>query len=125
MKILLQLCVVFAICLLGEGLSIILPFPIPGTVISMVILFLLFLFKILKVDQIQESAGFFVKNMALFFIPASVGLLESYSKVSDQVWVLLAITTIAAFLTYTVTIFTVTGAMKIQKYFSKRKDSHT
>ena len=41
MKIIEQICVVFAICLAAEGISAILPFPFPASVLSMVLLFVL------------------------------------------------------------------------------------
>ena len=118
MKIMYQLAIVFAICLIGEGISMILPFPVPGTVLSMIILFILLVLKIIKIEQIREKADFLLKNMAFFFIPAGVGLLASYAEAVDYIWPLLAVITIASFLTYTAAIFTVAGVMKLQNYFS-------
>lgn len=121
MKMMFQICTVFTICFIGELISSALPFPVPGTVLSMIFLFLLLYFKFLKVDQMKESADFFLKNMSFFFIPASIELLESYSQVADSVWILIAIAVITAVLTYVVTIYTVAGVMKLQNYISKKK----
>ena len=52
MKILTQLTILFAICLVGQLLAEWLPFPFPGSVISMIILLLLLLFKVLKPKHI-------------------------------------------------------------------------
>ena len=41
MKMILQIGVVLGICLLGEGISLLLPIPFPGSVIAIVLLFLL------------------------------------------------------------------------------------
>ena len=55
MKLLLQIGVVFLICLLGEGIALILPFPFPGSVIAMILLFLLLLFGALKIAELQKQ----------------------------------------------------------------------
>ena len=39
MKIILQIGIVLGICFLGEGLEMLLPFPFPASVISMILLF--------------------------------------------------------------------------------------
>ena len=64
MKILTQLTILFAICLVGQLLAEWLPFPFPGSVISMIILLLLLLFKVLKPKHIAETSEFLLKNMA-------------------------------------------------------------
>ena len=56
MKTLLQIGIVFLICLIGEIISLILPFPFPGSVIAMILLFLLLLFGALKVEHIRPSS---------------------------------------------------------------------
>ena len=38
MSVLAQLAVIFAVCLVGEGISALLPIPFPATVLAMVIL---------------------------------------------------------------------------------------
>ena len=76
MKIIEQICVVFAICLAAEGISAILPFPFPASVLSMVLLFVLLATKVLHPDHIREKSEFLLDNMALFFVPACVSLLK-------------------------------------------------
>lgn len=76
MKIIEQICVVMAICLVAEGISAILPFPFPASVLSMVLLFLLLAAKVLRPDHLREKSEFLLSNMALFFVPACVGILK-------------------------------------------------
>ena len=42
MGIMAQIGIVLAVCLVGEGIAALLPIPFPASVISMVLLFLLF-----------------------------------------------------------------------------------
>ena len=51
MKILVQISVVFGICFLGEGLARIL--PLPGSVISMILLLILLLSRAVKPEHIR------------------------------------------------------------------------
>lgn len=122
MKLLLQIGVVFLICLLGEGIALILPFPFPGSVIAMILLFLLLFFGALKVDNIRQKVEFMQQNMAFFFIPAGVGILE-YFDVLQATWLpFLLICVITTILTFAATALTVTLVMKLQRHFEKKKE---
>ena len=74
-KLLVQIGIVFGICLVGEGIAAVLPFAFPASVLSMLLLFVLLLCGVLKVEHIREKGDFLLKNMAFFFIPSGVALL--------------------------------------------------
>lgn len=76
MQPLLQIGVVFAVCLAGEAISAVLPFAFPASVISMVLLFLLLCLRVLRPGQLAQISGFFLDNMPVFFIPACVGIIN-------------------------------------------------
>ena len=76
MNVLTQLAILLLICFVGEGVALLLPIAFPSSVISMILLFLLLLTGALKLRQIEDAADFLTKNMAFFFIPAGVGLLD-------------------------------------------------
>ena len=46
MKMMFQIGILFLVCLAGHAVSALLPFPVPGTVIAMIFLFLLLLFPL-------------------------------------------------------------------------------
>ena len=77
MKYLFQAGIVFGVCLLGELLSKVI--PIPTSVLSMVLLFVLLLLKWIKPRHIEHFGNFLLKNMAFFFIPAGVAIMEPVS----------------------------------------------
>ena len=60
---------------LGQLLSLLIHGFIPGSVIGMILLFLSLFFKILKPDNVKNVATVITKNMAVFFVPAAVGLM--------------------------------------------------
>ncbi|MGI5957931.1 MAG: CidA/LrgA family protein [Massiliimalia sp.] len=122
MKIVLQVAIVFGVCWIGNIISALLPIPFPGSVISMILLFILLLCKVVKVEHIQEKANFMLKNMAMFFIPAGVGIMEQYSAVKGAVLPLLTICLVSTVLTFGATAFTIRGVTALQRKLSKTKD---
>ena len=64
-----ELAVLFGLCLLCEGLTALLPFPLPGSVLSLLLLLVLLLTGVLKERHIGRVSAFFTGNMAFFFIP--------------------------------------------------------
>ncbi len=73
MKVILQIGVVFGVCLIGEAAACFLPFPFPASVLSMILLFLLLCLKVLKIDHIRQKADFLLQNMAFFLYPGGSG----------------------------------------------------
>ena len=87
----------------------------------MILLFLLLLFKVLKVEHIEEKASFVLNNMAFFFIPAGVGVMEYFDILGAYLVPFLVICVVSTILTFAVTAWTVTGVMRLQEYIAKRK----
>lgn len=63
---------------------------IPGSIIGIVILFLLLEFKIISEEKIKDLADFLLDNMALFFIPAGVSLIQSLGLIKENAILLLS-----------------------------------
>jgi len=121
MKLLWQIGLVFGVCLLGQVIAALLPVAFPGSVISMVLLFLLLLFRLVKVDHIQQKADFLLKNMAFFFIPAGVGILAQFDLIKDHILALLAVVVITTLLTFGSTALVVQGIIALQDRWDARK----
>lgn len=121
MKLLVQIAVVFGICLVGEGIAAWLPIPFPSSVISMILLFLLLLAGALKPHHIKEKADFLMKHMAFFFIPAGVGIMEQYTLVKDSLLPLLLVVVLTTLITFSVAAFTVQGVLALQRRLEKKK----
>lgn len=120
MKIILQIGIVLGICLLGEGIKMFLPFPFPAGIISMILLFILLCTGCLKREHVNEKSNFLLQNMAFFFIPAGVGILSNYDALKGSILPLFAVCLLTTVITFTVTVFTVKGVMRLQK--GKRED---
>ncbi|MCY7009240.1 CidA/LrgA family protein [Fusobacterium simiae] len=75
-----QILIILVISLIGQYLSDIISFPIPRTIISSIILFLLLEFKILKVEYFKEVVNISRKHLAFFFLPVGVGIMTQFDS---------------------------------------------
>lgn len=123
MKYLRQFAIILFISLLGELLRILIPLPIPASVYGVVLMLVALTTGILKVHQVKEAADFLIEIMPVMFIPAGVGLLESWPAL-QPVWVPIVLITLLT----TVIVMAVTGqvAQKIIRKEQKKngKVSH-
>ncbi len=72
------IAILLAILLTGEAIAA-LGVPMPGSVIGMLILATSLSTGIVKKRWIEGTATFLLRNMALFFVPAGVGLMAHVS----------------------------------------------
>lgn len=66
-----------------------LPFAFPGSIIGMLLLFLLLNFQLVKLHWLEASGGLLLRHMALLFIPVAVGLLAYLDTVLASLTVIL------------------------------------
>ena len=123
MKIIRQIGIIFAICWFSEVIESILPFSFPASVTGMILLFICLAAGILKIEHVQEKAGFLLENMAFFFIPAGVGILEHYESVKGVILPLLAVCVITTVLTFAAASLTVRATVAVQKRIASGKDA--
>lgn len=114
-EIILGISIILFFSFLGNFLSRYIPISIPGSVIGMILLFLSLTFNIIKSSQIEKVSNFLIGNLALFFVPAGVGIIDKYAEIkNDLISILLII-----FLT---TILAMVICAKIIDYLIKRKE---
>lgn len=51
-------------------------FPLPGSILGILVLFLLLQFRIVKLEWIELGAAWLLAELLLFFIPAAVGVMN-------------------------------------------------
>ncbi len=79
MKYIKQFAIISFISLIGEALGHIIPLPVPASIYGVVILFLCLEFKIIPLAAVKETGLFLVSIMQILFIPATVGLIDTWS----------------------------------------------
>lgn len=83
-KIILQICMIYFITVLGSWIQETLNIPIAGSIIGLVILFLLLQFKIIKEEWIKDGANLLLSTMIFFFIPSIVGAMNLVNQINAQ-----------------------------------------
>ena len=117
MKLLKQFSLILVILALGEYISSIISNfnVIPGSIIGIIILFLLLKIGIIKIDKVEDISNFLLDNMAIFFIPAGVSLIQSLDIISSNIIVLAITIIISTILVMSITAIVVEKMIK-RKY---------
>lgn len=80
-----QVAIILGFWFIGELLNYITKIPIPGSILGMVLIVIALEFKIIKPKSVALVANFLLNNMAMFFIPAGVGIMLHF-KILKQEW---------------------------------------
>lgn len=98
-----QLSFLLSLWLAGELISKGCQIPIPGSVMGMVLLFILLSIGIVKIEQIKELSDFLLDNLAFFFVPFGVGLLNSAGILKNNWWQIVLIVIITTIMVIVMT----------------------
>lgn len=115
MKIIKQVGIIFTVCWLSQVIAEVLPFEFPSSVIGMVFLLICLLTGLLKIEHIQEKSDFLLSNMAFFFVPAGVSIMNYLDILKSNAVKLIIICVISTVITFAVTAFCVSFTMKLMK----------
>mgnify|MGYP000109397289 CR=1 FL=1 len=107
MKIIKQIGIIFTVCWLSLVVEKLLPLAFPASVIGMVLLFLCLLTGVLKIEHIQEKADFLLGNMAFFFVPAGVSIMNYFDVLKHSFVQLIIICIVSTIITFAVTAWSV------------------
>lgn len=98
MKFLIQFMIIIAFSFLGELLHYILPLPIPASIYGIVLLFVALELKWVKVKDIRETSSFLIAVMPVMFIPAAVGLIDSWKSIGNSWLEYIIVTVLTTFI---------------------------
>ena len=104
MKYVKQFGIIAGVSFIGELLYAVLPFPIPASVYGLVLMVVLLATHVIKLEMIEETADFFIGMMGIFFVPSSVGLMNSTDILKGNVLQLLVMCVVS-----TIVVMLVTG----------------
>ena len=85
MKYMKQLSIILLISFIGELMHMFIPIPVPASIYGLVILFACLELKIVKLSAVKDVSGFLIDILTLTFIPAAVGLMDSWSLLEGKV----------------------------------------
>ena len=121
MRILKQIGFIFGICLVGQIIAELIPVPFPGSVMSMVLLFILFMLHWANPEKLKNVNEFLLENMSFFFVPSAVSIITKYDLIKNSIVQILIICVVSFVVTFAVTAYTVTFVMKIQERFRRKR----
>ena len=116
MQFIKQFLIILLMSVLGGFLNWLIPLPIPATVWGMLLMFAALACGLIKLEQVEHTADFFLSVMPMLFIPYAVGLMDSYKLLAEHALPILVITLVSFFLC-----FAVTG--KTANFFIARSDA--
>lgn len=121
MRILKQIGFIFGICLVGQLIAELIPVSFPGSVMSMVLLFILFVLNWANPEKLKNVNDFLLENMSFFFVPSAVSIITKFDLIKNSIVQILIICVVSFVLTFAVTAYTVTFVMKIQERFRRKR----
>ena len=98
-----EFMLILVINYVGILISTVLPFPLPGTITALLLLFLLLQFKVLKLEKIENAGNFLLLNMTIFFMPPTVKIIDSYELLEKDLFKIIVIIIVSTFLTMGIT----------------------
>ncbi|MFC3747444.1 CidA/LrgA family protein [Paenibacillus sp. GCM10012306] len=83
--------------LLINSLASWLHFPIPGSILGMVILFLLLEFGVVRLNWVEVGASWLLAELLLFFIPSAIGVMKYTDMLETDGLRVLAVVVVGTF----------------------------
>lgn len=120
MKIIKQIGIIFSVCWISQVIEHFLPFSFPASVIGMILLFLCLVTGILKIGHVQEKADFLLGNMAFFFVPAGVSIINYFDILGSMAVQLVVICVVSTIVTFAATAYAVTLTVKLMNRRKKK-----
>ena len=112
-RIIFQVIILYLFSTLGSFIVELLPFSFPGSIAGLLILLACLLLKIIPANLIKDGAGFLLAFLALFFVPATAGIMD-YPQLASLIGVFIIIALIIS------TMFTIVVAGKVCQYFESK-----
>ncbi|OKP94315.1 CidA/LrgA family protein [Paenibacillus sp. P46E] len=102
-RIIAQVAVLYIFFLAGDYLQKLLHLPVPGSIVGLLLLFVLLLFNIVPVKLIEEGSLFILAYLPMFFIPATAGIMNHLDIFSGRGLLMIGILVVSSVLTMVVT----------------------
>ncbi|WP_313584989.1 CidA/LrgA family protein [Lacrimispora sp.] len=112
MKYIRQFTIILFISLAGEIIHLLVPLPVPASIYGLLIMLIGLKKKWIPLEAVEEVSIFLIDIMPLMFIPAAVGLLDSWGVLRPILVPFLVITLLS-----TIIVMVITG--KVTQLFIK------
>ncbi len=79
-----SMAIIFLCLYAGISIQEAFAIPLPGSIIGMLILFILLTSGLLPLDWVKPSASLYIKHMMFLFVPISVGLMVHFDTLAQN-----------------------------------------
>ncbi len=104
MKYVKQFGIILFITFIGEVLHELLPLPVPAGIYGIILLFTGLKTRLVPIGEVKEVSSFLIQIMPIMFIPAAVGLIDTWDILAPS-WIQFLVVTVAT----TVIVMAVSG----------------
>ncbi len=112
MKYLKQIVYILLFTLIGQVLEQVVPFPIPGAIYGLVLLFLALCVGLVKVEDVEDVSKFLISILPALFVAPSVNLLACWDLIAEDIVPILVINVLTTLLVLAVSGLVVSWLMK-------------
>lgn len=120
MKYIKQLLIILIVSCIGELLNFFIPFPIPGSIYGMILLFILLCCDVIKISQIKETGDFLIDIMPILFVPSAVGIISQLDQLKS-IWIqIIIITIVTTFLVMGITGLVTQAVIRMKRGKNKK-----
>lgn len=102
---------------IGEIMKYYIPLPIPASIYGLVLMMALLMTGVVKIEKVYQAGTFLIEIMSLMFIPAAVGIIESWGQLERIILPVSIITVIT-----TIVVMIVSG--KVTQFILEREEDH-
>lgn len=119
MKYIKQFAIILAITFLSEMIRYYVPLQIPASIYGLIIMLIALQTKVLPLEAVKETSKFLLEIMPLMFIPAAVGLIDSWDTLRPICVPVIVITVVS-----TVVVMFISGRVTQYMIRLERKKKH-
>lgn len=103
MKYIKQICIILGVCLIAEVMEYLIPLPVAASIYGLLLMLLALITKVIKLKDVENVSDFLTGNMAILFIPATVGIMASVEEIKKMLIPLCVISVVSTLLVMSVT----------------------
>lgn len=103
MKYIKQIWIILGVCFIAELLEYLIPLPVAASIYGLLLMLAALMTKVIKLKDVENVSDFLTGNMAIMFIPATVGIMASVEEMKKMLIPLIVISVLSTFLVMSVT----------------------
>lgn len=118
-----SLAIIFSVWALGEIISLLIKgiAAIPGSIIGMILLFILLWAKMIKLPAIEETADFLLQHITLFILPFGIAFVKYWEIIKGNFLVIILVGVVSTIVSLVLTMKFVDLLMSLSK--KRKKDA--